>query len=88
MRFGAIVKVQPGLILGWAILTRRWGAVAAGAVVLVVIALGAAVLPGGLAIWVDYQVLLRNVGDPIRTPTTSRPARSRSRWAWRTSWPR
>ena len=33
---GAIVKIQPGIVLVWALLTRRWSAVAIGAVVLLV----------------------------------------------------
>src|SRR6185295_2448550 len=65
---GAIVKVQPGLVLGWALLTRRWRAVAVGALVLVVAAVVSIILLGGLSVWTDFLTLLRNVSDPITTP--------------------
>ena len=35
---GAAIKIQPGLVLVWALLTRRWLAVVAGGVALVVMA--------------------------------------------------
>jgi alpha-1,2-mannosyltransferase len=70
---GAIVKIQPGLILVWALLTRRWQAVAVGSLVLVVTALAATLTMGGLDVWTDYVALLRNVSDPISTPHNFTP---------------
>ena len=70
---GAIVKLQPGLLLGWALLTRRWAAVAIGVVVLAVAALAATLTMGGFAVWTDYVALLRNVSDPISTPHNFTP---------------
>ena len=70
---GAIVKVQPGLVLGWALLTRRWTAVAVGALVLVVAAVVSTSLLGGFSVWTDFLTLLRNVSDPIATPHNFTP---------------
>ncbi len=63
---GAAIKLQPAIIFVWAILTRRWAAVAAGIVVLAVLALAATVLAGPSA-WSDFALLVRQVGDPITT---------------------
>jgi hypothetical protein len=63
---GAILKIQPGLVLVWALLTRRFRAVLAGGVLIVVAALVAAVVTGPRS-WLDYAVLLRAVSDPITT---------------------
>jgi Glycosyltransferase family 87 len=70
---GAIVKIQPGIVLAWAILTRRWRAVAVGVAVLAVAAVVATVVTGGLSVWSDYVTLLRNVSDPITTPHNFTP---------------
>jgi hypothetical protein len=70
---GAIVKIQPGLVLAWALITRRWRAVAIGAVVLVVAAAVATLITGGLTVWSDYRAVLRNVSDPISTPHNFTP---------------
>ncbi len=64
--FGAAVKLQPGLVLLWALLTRRFRAVVAGVVVLVVLA-AAATLLAGVGAWPDFWQLLRTVSDPITT---------------------
>lgn len=70
---GAIVKIQPGLVLAWALLTRRWSAVAAGVIVLLVAAVVATLVTGGLSVWTDYLTVLRNVSDPIATPHNFTP---------------
>jgi alpha-1,2-mannosyltransferase len=70
---GAIVKIQPGIVLAWALLTRRWAAVATGVAVLLVAALVATVATGGIGVWGDYVALLRNVSDPITTPHNFTP---------------
>ena len=64
---GALVKVQPGVLLAWALLTRRWAALAIGAVVLAGAAL-AATLALGPGAWADFATLLGRVSDPITTP--------------------
>ena len=71
--FGAVVKIQPGLTLAWAVLTRRYRAVAIGLGVLAVTAIVATVVLGGLGVWQDYVALLRNVSDPITTPHNFTP---------------
>jgi hypothetical protein len=70
---GAIVKLQPGIVLAWALLTRRWAAVAVGLIVLVVAAVVATLVTGGPSVWTDYLGLLRNVADPISTPHNFTP---------------
>ncbi len=69
---GAAIKMQPGLILIWALLSRRWAAVASGAVLLVVLAVAATLL-AGLTSWVDFLTLLRTVSDPIATERNLTP---------------
>jgi hypothetical protein len=69
---GALIKVQPALLFGWAIATRHWRAAAAGILVCVVAAL--VITPFiGLASWVDYVDLLRRVSSPITTPHNFTP---------------
>ncbi len=63
---GAILKIQPGLVLVWALLTGRLRAVLAGGLFIGVAALIAAMITGPGS-WLDYAVLLRNVSDPIST---------------------
>lgn len=70
---GAIVKIQPGIVLAWALLTRRWRAVVIGGAVLVVAAAAATVIAGGPTIWSDYVALLRKVSSPITTPHNFTP---------------
>lgn len=69
---GAAIKIQPGIVLGWALLTRRWAAVAAGAVVLLVLGLAATVL-AGMGSWSDFTFLIGRVSDPITTPHNFTP---------------
>jgi hypothetical protein len=63
---GTAIKLQPGIIFVWALLTRRWSAIVAGVVVLAVLAVGATLLAGTGA-WSDFALLIRQVGDPITT---------------------
>jgi hypothetical protein len=69
---GATIKIQPGLILAWALLTRRWTAVLAGAAVLVGLAALATLLAGAGA-WTDFLSLITRVSDPITTPHNFTP---------------
>ncbi len=69
---GAAIKLQPGLILVWALLTRRFRAVVVGGVVLLVLAVAATVLAGTGA-WTDFLTLARTVSDPITTPHNFTP---------------
>src|SRR5207244_4393900 len=64
---GALIKVQPALLFGWALFTRRWRALVIGVAAVVVAA--AVVTPlVGLAAWGDYAELLRRVSTPVTTP--------------------
>ena len=69
---GAAIKIQPGLILAWALLTRRWAAVLIGGVVLAALA-GLATLIAGVAAWSDFWLLIGRVSDPITTPHNFTP---------------
>jgi len=69
---GAMVKVQPAILLGWAALTGRWRAVG--------IALGALVVGGavstvvlGAGAWTDFLGLLGRVSSPVTTPHNFTP---------------
>ncbi|HKG56017.1 MAG TPA: glycosyltransferase family 87 protein [Candidatus Limnocylindrales bacterium] len=70
---GAIVKLQPGLLVVWAVLTGRRQAAIIGVAILAAAAGAASVLAGGPSVWFDYAALLRNVSDPIATPHNFTP---------------
>jgi alpha-1,2-mannosyltransferase len=69
---GAAIKIQPGLILAWALLTRRWAAVAVGVVTLIVLT-AASALVAGVPAWTDFVAIIRQVSDPIGTPHNFTP---------------
>jgi alpha-1,2-mannosyltransferase len=69
---GAAIKLQPGLILLWALFTRRFGAVVVGGALLVALAAIATALAGPSS-WADFLTLLRTVSDPITTPNNLTP---------------
>ncbi len=69
---GAAIKLQPGLILVWALLTGRYRAVVVGAVALLMLA-GAATLVAGPGSWADFLTLVGRVSDPITTPHNFTP---------------
>jgi hypothetical protein len=69
---GTIVKLQPGLVLAWAALTRRWTALAIGIGALLVSA-AVATLVLGPGVWADYLTLLGRVNDSITTPHNFAP---------------
>lgn len=64
---GALTKIQPGLLLGWAILRRRWRVVGIGAVGIAILSIVATPIVGPAA-WPDFAALLTRVSDPIATP--------------------
>ncbi len=64
---GAAIKVQPILLLGWALATRRWNSLLIGLVVLGGCCLLATVVVGPGA-WPDFATLVLRVSDPIDTP--------------------
>jgi hypothetical protein len=69
---GAAIKLQPGLVLVWALLTVRFRAVAVGAGALLVLAVAATLLAGPGA-WSDFFTLIRTVTDPIATERNLTP---------------
>ncbi len=69
---GAAIKLQPALLFGWALLTRRWATVILGLVILAAIAVVATAL-AGIGSWADFLTLVRTVSDPITTPHNFTP---------------
>ncbi|MFL5676961.1 MAG: glycosyltransferase family 87 protein [Chloroflexota bacterium] len=69
---GAAIKLQPGLVLVWALLTLRFRAVVAGGMVLIALAILTTVIAGPTS-WTDFLTLIRTVSDPIRTPHNFTP---------------
>jgi hypothetical protein len=69
---GAIVKLQPALLFGWAALTSRWRAVGIGFVVAAA-AVVASTLVVGFGAWADYMLLLGRVSSPVTTPHNFTP---------------
>jgi alpha-1,2-mannosyltransferase len=70
---GAAVKVQPGLVLVWALLTRRWRAFAVGVAVGLGSVLLATAVTRSTGVWFDFLELLRQVSNPITTPHNFTP---------------
>jgi len=70
---GAMVKIQPGIVLAWAVVTGRWRAVAIGSAVLVAGGIIATMVAGGPSIWGDYARLLDNVSDATFLPHNYTP---------------
>jgi Glycosyltransferase family 87 len=64
---GSLTKLQPALLFGWMVATRRWRALAVGFGALGLAALFTAVISGP-AIWLDYVALLGRINKPITTP--------------------
>ena len=69
---GALIKVQPGLLVGWAILTARWRVAVVAIAVVLAGALIATVVAGAQP-WFDYPALLGRVSSPITTPHNFTP---------------
>jgi hypothetical protein len=69
---GTAAKLQPGILFVWALLTRRWGVLRAGAAVLAALAILATLL-AGLGAWSDFVRLVAQVADPITTPKNATP---------------
>jgi Glycosyltransferase family 87 len=69
---GTAIKLQPGLIFVWALLTGRVRAVLVGAAVLAALAIVATLLAGWSS-WTDFVTLVRQVSDPISTPHNFTP---------------
>jgi alpha-1,2-mannosyltransferase len=69
---GTLLKLQPALMVPWAVVTGRWRA-AAIAVILIGAVCLASVAVVGVSAWADYIALLRRVSDPIPTPRSVSP---------------
>lgn len=71
---GTAIKLQPGLLFVWALVTRRRRAFVAGLVVMGAAALVATLLSGPSS-WVDLVTLLTHVSRPVDTPHNMTPSR-------------
>ncbi len=69
---GTLVKVQPGLLIPWAVVTRRLPAAVVAVVVAVALAAVATVATGWTA-WLDYAALLSRVSSAVATPHNCSP---------------
>lgn len=69
---GAAIKVQPILLLGWAVASRRWHALLVSLGVLSGLCVLATIV-GGTGAWSDFVTLLLRVSDPINTPGNLTP---------------
>lgn len=63
---GALIKLQPAVVIGWLVVRRAWRGVAAAVVVGVAVSLATAVI--GLGQWVDMVTVLRNLESAIDHP--------------------
>jgi len=71
---GAAIKVQPLIVLGWALLTRRFRVLAWGLVGIAMLFVAATIVVGPRA-WLDQTSLLAQVSQPIQTPHNFTPGR-------------
>jgi glycosyl transferase family 87 len=69
---GALIKVQPGILVAWAALTGRWRAAIVSIVVMAAVAVVTTLLTG-LGAWFDFLDLVRRVSDPITTDKNFTP---------------
>ena len=69
---GTLVKLQPVLLLPWALAVGRWRAATSSVVALAAVCI-ASLLVVGTSAWADYVALLRRVSDPVSTPHTVSP---------------
>lgn len=71
---GAAIKLQPLVILGWALLTGRRRAVVVGLAAFLVLAVAGTVIAGPTA-WADQLGLLVRLSKPVSTPNNVTPGR-------------
>jgi alpha-1,2-mannosyltransferase len=64
---GGAIKIQPAILVGWAVLTRRWRAAVIAIVVGVAMAAIATVIAGPSS-WFEEASLLGRVSKPVLTP--------------------
>jgi alpha-1,2-mannosyltransferase len=64
---GALAKLQPALLFGWMVATRRWRALAVGLGAVAVVAIVATAVCG-TGTWPDYLALVGRVNKPLTTP--------------------
>ncbi|MBF6605805.1 MAG: DUF2029 domain-containing protein [Chloroflexi bacterium] len=69
---GALIKVQPAILFGWALATGRRRAVVIGVVILVGASLVATAIAGS-GVWLDYVAILGRVSSPVTTPHNYTP---------------
>ena len=69
---GALIKVQPGILFGWMIVSGRWRALTIGIATVALAAIAASVLVGP-ACWSDYLALLGRINKPVTTPNNLSP---------------
>lgn len=69
---GTLAKLQPAVLLVWAVLARRWRSLAVGLGAIVAVA-AVTTAVAGLRAWQDFVTLIGRVADPITTPHNFTP---------------
>jgi alpha-1,2-mannosyltransferase len=69
---GTAIKLQPALLLGWTLLTRRWRATLFGLLFLAMLAIATAIFTP-VSAWADFLSLMRQLGDPITNERNMSP---------------
>jgi hypothetical protein len=70
---GAVIKIQPVLLLAWAVLAGRWRAAVLGVGAILGAGLAFTLVAGDTSDWGDYVTMLRSVGDPVLVPNNLSP---------------
>lgn len=69
---GAIIKIQPGLLLAWLVLVGRTRAAVLGLAVAVIVSAAVTLLVGPQA-WLDLITLMQGLENPLTTPRNFSP---------------
>jgi alpha-1,2-mannosyltransferase len=69
---GTLVKLQPALLIPWALVTRRWRAATAATLAVLAVCAVSVVFVGPGA-WADYVALVRGIGATVATPHAVSP---------------
>jgi alpha-1,2-mannosyltransferase len=72
LALGTAIKLQPAVVLGWALVTGRWRAVLVAALFLVMLAIGVAIFADPSA-WTDFVRLLAQLDDPMTNERNMSP---------------
>lgn len=72
MAAGTIIKLQPAVLFGWALVSRRWSAVVGGLLAMGAVALLTSWILGP-RVWLSYFDLLKGMGAPVSSTQSVDP---------------